>query len=156
MTLKDNKQIVFGEERITKIMAMEDKLQDLLDQNLIISKDNIKDLGRSLKEYLSSKESNPYNRILPFIKQIDIRGPFEVLKNGVILVDVPGNGNINESRCQIAKNVLDITDHIWIISDIKRAKVEENAANILTETLRDQVTFRNYLNKIFNIYIYTY
>ncbi|GBB98036.1 hypothetical protein RclHR1_03120021 [Rhizophagus clarus] len=161
---QNNKEIVFGPKRVTKEMAMSDRsIQEHLKvQGHEIVRSNVKDFVKSLKKFLVpkrsdvrrslptfSKDSNniPY---WPFVKEIHIQGPFEVLKNGVILVDVPGNGDVNEGRNQIAKNVLDITDHIWIVSDIRRATSEKNTTNILSESLRDQLKMTGkYLTRTF-------
>ena len=143
--------IVFGPKKITKSMAMSDKsIKELLEnENHSVIAHNVKDFEKKLKIYLAPKKRSslptssssdsknlPY---WPFVKEIHVQGPFEVLRNGVVLVDVPGSGDINEGRNQIAKDVLDITDHIWIVSDIRRALSEKNTANILGESLRDRV-----------------
>ncbi|EXX72881.1 hypothetical protein RirG_065190 [Rhizophagus irregularis DAOM 197198w] len=150
---KNNKEIEFGPKRVTKEMAMTDRFiqEHLKIQIHEIARSNVKGFVKSLKKFLVPKRSDERRSLptfsgdsnnipyWPFVKEIHIQGPFEVLKNGVVLVDVPGNGDVNEVRNQIAKNVLDITDHIWIVSDIKRAMSEKNTTNILSESLRDQV-----------------
>ncbi|RGB39768.1 Dynamin family-domain-containing protein [Rhizophagus diaphanus] len=161
---KNNKEIEFGPKRVTKEMAMTDRLiqEHLKIQIHEIARSNVKDFVKSLKKFLVPKRSDErmslptfsgdsYNiPYWPFVKEIHIQGPFEVLKNGVVLVDVPGNGDVNEVRNQIAKNVLDITDHIWIVSDIKRAMSEKNTTNILSESLRDQLKMTGkYLSRTF-------
>ena len=138
-----------------KIMAMADEsIRELLKIPIheIIEHD-AKGLIKSLKKYLvpnksrgrsslpTFKSNDSNNTYWPFVKEVHIQGPFEVLRNGIVLVDVPGSGDINEGRSQVAKKVLDITDHIWIVSDIKRAMSEESTANILGESLRDQVNY---------------
>src|SRR5688572_1541709 len=113
-------------------MAMSDKsIQERLESETpSVTASVAKDFAKRLKSYLGTKKkegrsslptySSDSNNLpyWPFVKEIYIQGPVEALRNGVILVDVPGKGDINEGRNQIAKNVLDITDHIWIISDI--------------------------------------
>jgi hypothetical protein len=162
---KNDKEIAFGPKRATKEMAMSDRLiqEHLKVQIHKIIRYNVKDFAKSLKTFLVPKRSDERRSLptfngnsnnipyWPFVKEIHIQGPFEVLKNGVTLVDVPGNGDVNEGRNQIAKDVLDITDHIWIVSDIKRAMSEKNTANILSESLRDQViifTFEIYIHYV--------
>src|SRR6266498_947731 len=141
---KNNKEIAFGPKKITKATAMADESIKKLLENPIheIIEYDVEDLVKLLdKKYLVPKKSHGRsslptfnsndlnNTYWPFVKEIHIQGPFEVLRNGIVLIDVPGNGDINEGRSQIAKNVLDITDHIWIISNIKRAISEQNTAN---------------------------
>ncbi|CAI2176904.1 2543_t:CDS:10 [Funneliformis geosporum] len=156
----NNKEIVFGPNKITKSMAMADKsIQELLKIPIheTTPKRDAKELSKTLKKFLppkghdksssSASSSIPY---WPFIKEIHIQGPFEALRNGVVLIDVPGNCDINENRSQTAKSALDITDHIWIISNIKRAISEESTANILSESLRDQLKMTGkYLSRTF-------
>jgi hypothetical protein len=159
-------EIVFGPKKITKSMAMSDKsIQERLEtETHSVTASIAKDFVKRLKVYLAPKRNDERSSMptyssdsnnlpyWPFVKEIHIQGPFEALRNGVILVDVPGNGDINEGRNQIAKDVLDITDHIWIISDIKRAISEKNTANILGESLRDQVIKFTSTMKLFFIY----
>ncbi|RIA89284.1 hypothetical protein C1645_772780 [Glomus cerebriforme] len=162
--MTNDEEIVFGPKKITKTMAMSDRLirEHLKIQVHEITTYRVDKFVKSLKEYLVPKRSDGRSSLptfssdsyaipyWPFVKEIHIQGPFEVLRNGVILVDVPGSGDINEGRNQIAKEVLDITDHICIISDIKRAISEKNTANILNESLRDQLKMSGkYLSRTF-------
>ncbi|CAG8474414.1 6579_t:CDS:10 [Funneliformis mosseae] len=169
VTDDNNKEIVFGPNKITKEMAMADNsIRELLKNPIheTTPKRDVKELIKTLKKFLPPKEghgkssssasrsnySNGSSSVphWPFIKEIHIQGPFEVLRNGVVLIDVPGNCDINENRSQTAKSVLDITDHIWIISNINRAISEESTANILSESLRDQLKMTGkYLSRTF-------
>ncbi|MCA9076576.1 MAG: dynamin family protein [Planctomycetaceae bacterium] len=71
---------------------------------------------KNLKVYLDSQ-----HRFWPIVKSVSIRGPFEALRDGAKLVDLPGVNDPNEAREAVTKTHLKTCRFVWIVFNIKRA-----------------------------------
>ncbi|RDL41569.1 uncharacterized protein BP5553_01548 [Venustampulla echinocandica] len=78
-------------------------------------------------------------RIWPFIKVVRIYLGAPVLRNGVVLVDLPGFRDVNSARVRITETRLHQCDEIFIVADIGRA-----ATNVGVEDLIVRQVGRNF------------
>ncbi|KAJ7989340.1 hypothetical protein DPEC_G00303520, partial [Dallia pectoralis] len=73
----------------------------------------------------------------PLVKCITLKVPNskDLLKH-VVLVDLPGNGDCNESRDKMWKQSVGNCSAVWIVSDIARATSEKECWEIFDSTIR--------------------
>lgn len=70
----------------------------------------------------------------PLVKGLVIRCNAEALASGAVLVDLPGLGDKNAARENVAK-MYDKADHVWFVSPIKRAVTEKLAKGALSQVI---------------------
>jgi hypothetical protein len=73
----------------------------------------------------------------PVIARVIVDGPFERLKCGARLVDVPGLNDPNSAREQVTTHYLQSSQFVWVVFNMKRALTKE-----LTEALSERDLFR--------------
>ncbi|KAJ7819595.1 P-loop containing nucleoside triphosphate hydrolase protein, partial [Mycena olivaceomarginata] len=65
----------------------------------IISASDHGDLGKALEQFLSSRGDRT---IWPLVQSVHIKGPFPVLSTGITLIDLPGHGDVDNTRNKVA------------------------------------------------------
>jgi hypothetical protein len=79
-----------------------------------------KELKQKLRGYLSSEE-----RFWPLIKTVEISGPFEALRHGAVLIDLPGVNDPNQAREEVTRSFLRDAPFIWIAFNTKRGMTKD-------------------------------
>jgi len=72
-------------------------------------------------------------QIWPLLKRVQIRGPFEILKGGLQLVDLPGLNDPNPAREQITRAYLKQAGFIWLAFNLTRGLTRD-----VMELLKDR------------------
>jgi GTPase SAR1 family protein len=85
-----------------------------------ISVGTIEEFRKALDLYLNSK-----HRFWPIVKTVRISGPFDVLRGGAVLIDLPGINDPNEAREEVTKRYLKECRYVWIVFNIKRALTKD-------------------------------
>ncbi|MBX7135130.1 MAG: dynamin family protein [Fimbriimonadaceae bacterium] len=65
---------------------------------------------KELKTYVGSE-----GRYWPLVRSVRLNGPFEVLSDGVTLVDLPGLNDPNEERERITRQHLKACRYLWVV-----------------------------------------
>ncbi|KAI1895085.1 hypothetical protein AGOR_G00102650 [Albula goreensis] len=98
--------------------------------------DTAKKLSQSIGSYIRSDKKNP-QQFWPLVKRVTIYLPNSpALLEGIVLVDLPGAGDVNKHRDEMWKECLSLCSSVWIVNDINRALSEKVANEIFNETLR--------------------
>ncbi|XP_063064204.1 nuclear GTPase SLIP-GC-like [Engraulis encrasicolus] len=97
-------------------------------------------LSKEIRPYISHGEDDIGKLYWPIVKAVKI----EVPKNkdfpeNVVLVDLPGNGDHNQTRDEMWKEMLRECTAVWIVSDINRAASDKVAWGILDTNMADMV-----------------
>src|SRR4029079_18964947 len=69
----------------------------------------------------------------PLVKQVSIRGPYECLRGGLELVDLPGLNDSNEARVEVTREFLRTSPFVWLMFPMVRGLTEE-----IKEILHDE------------------
>lgn len=85
-------------------------------------------LKQELSELLTAQ-----GHLWPLLKRVVIRGPFEVLKGGLQLVDLPGLNDPNPAREAITRNYLKQAEFIWLTFNTTRGLTRD-----VMEILKDR------------------
>jgi energy-coupling factor transporter ATP-binding protein EcfA2 len=79
-----------------------------------------KELKQKLKGYLSSEA-----RFWPLIKTVEICGSFDALRDGAVLIDLPGVNDPNQAREEVTRAFLREAPFIWIAFNTKRGMTRD-------------------------------
>ena len=119
---REKLRVVYGlgpEEAIdfSSLILPDDLRQRMTDQDkpLVLKEAEVRDLKARLKEYVTGK-----GRYWPVIRTVEIEGPFDTLKNGIQLVDLPGVNDPNPAREEVTRQYLRSAPHIWLIFHTRR------------------------------------
>ena len=85
-----------------------------------VSSSDVSEFRKQVARYLESK-----HRFWPIVKSVVIRGPFELLKDGAKIIDLPGINDPNESREAVTKEHLKTCRYVWLVFNIKRALTKD-------------------------------
>ena len=85
-----------------------------------IESPDLKDFRKQVAQYLDSK-----HRFWPIVQTVSVQGPFENLKDGAKLIDLPGVNDPNEAREAVTKQHLKTCRFVWIVFNIKRALTKD-------------------------------
>ncbi|XP_046901733.1 nuclear GTPase SLIP-GC-like isoform X2 [Hypomesus transpacificus] len=105
-----------------------------------ISNVQASDLSEEIRPYTQHHESDLGRLYWPVVKTVRIKVPDhkELLQN-IVLVDLPGNGDCNQTRDEMWKSMLRECTDVWVVSDINRAASDKAAWEILKSSITDMV-----------------
>lgn len=75
----------------------------------------------------------------PLVRRVKLYIKAEVLKTGIVLVDLPGSSDDNAARNAIAANYMKNLDAIWVVADIVRAVDDKIATELLGRSFKRQL-----------------
>jgi energy-coupling factor transporter ATP-binding protein EcfA2 len=111
------------------------EIRDALDQQqLTFQERSLETFQKRIKEYLDSK-----HRFWPIVKRVRLSGPFEPLRNGVRLVDLPGLNDPNEAREQVTREHIKTCRFVWIVFNIKRVLTKSDINILVSDDFVRQV-----------------
>ncbi|KAG5856076.1 hypothetical protein ANANG_G00004120, partial [Anguilla anguilla] len=77
-------------------------------------------------------------QLWPLVKRVTISLPQSpALLEGVVLVDLPGAGDVSKHRSEMWKECLSQCSSVWIVNEMNRALSEKVADEIFDESLRN-------------------
>ena len=108
---------------------------------ITIHENKAQTLKNSVRKYLVGRDQYPDAQYWPLIKGVRIYGPFEVLSNGLVLVDLPGLNDPNPAREQVTNKYLAEARYLWLICNS-----QSGIDRVFTSILRDsELLFRLFL-----------
>jgi hypothetical protein len=120
----------------------------LADTPLVIEERNTLTLRNRVRRYLVGRDQHPDAHFWPLISRVRIFGNFEVLSNGVVLVDLPGLNDPNPAREQVTKRYLEAAQYIWLVCNS-----QIGIDRVFTNILRDEaLLFRLFLEGRLDIF----
>ncbi|XP_062324683.1 nuclear GTPase SLIP-GC-like isoform X1 [Osmerus eperlanus] len=98
------------------------------------------DLSEKIRPYIQHQESDLGGLYWPVVKTVRIKVPdHKGLLQNIVLVDLPGNGDCNQTRDEMWKLMLRECTAVWVVSDINRATSDKPAWEILKSSMTDMV-----------------
>ncbi|XP_064158133.1 nuclear GTPase SLIP-GC-like [Anguilla rostrata] len=98
--------------------------------------DKAEELSQSIECYIRSDEKGK-DKFWPLVKRVTISLPQSpALLEGVVLVDLPGAGDVSKHRSEMWKKCLSQCSSVWIVNENNRALSEKVADEIFDTTLR--------------------
>lgn len=84
----------------------------------------------------------------PLVRMVRVFVTLDILKSGLVLVDLPGLGDSNAGRTQVAANYIKELRHMWVVADIVRAIDDGIAKELISRSFKRQLLMagRYYVN----------
>ncbi|KAG5260581.1 hypothetical protein AALO_G00305130 [Alosa alosa] len=137
---KDKIKAVYGKDGIKKTLEqLKSERIPELGEKKEESHETAENLEAAICDYVGSGQSNSSGRFYwPLVKSVTIKVPGhnDILEN-LVLIDLPGTGDINKSRQDVWKKYVRECTTVWIISDINRAVSDQSSWEILLSHLKD-------------------
>ncbi|RDW68088.1 hypothetical protein BP6252_09484 [Coleophoma cylindrospora] len=118
-------------------------LSGVLGKEKVIHDHSGKEFQKLIKNYIESvNRDNEDESIIaywPLVRCAKIKIKAPILRNGLVLVDLPGLGDSNAGRTQVTQAYLQDVKYLWILSDIVRAIDDEIAIDLLGRSFRRQL-----------------
>lgn len=91
-----------------------------------------------VRKLLSSSRSDEQGgQMWPLVQQVEILGPFDVLKCGARLVDLPGLNDPNAARDAVTRRYLEESSFVWVVYNMKRSVRKD-----MVDALKERDLFR--------------
>lgn len=125
-------------ETTESLLAKHPDVQKLLGRTISVVGRDVDDFSASIKPYMDSVAavhgtSGVEFAAWPLINEVKVFVRSNVLKNGIVLVDLPGLADNVESRAVVAQNYFSKLSVTAIVAPIIRARNEQTAVNLMTE-----------------------
>ncbi|XP_035274238.1 nuclear GTPase SLIP-GC-like isoform X3 [Anguilla anguilla] len=98
--------------------------------------DTAQELSRSIGCYIRSDKKTE-QQFWPLVKRVTISLPQSpAILEGIVLVDLPGAGDVSKNRSEMWKECLSQCSSVWIVNEMNRALSEKVSDEIFDESLR--------------------
>src|SRR5262245_59259213 len=115
---------------------------------LVIEEATSQTLRNKVRRYLVGREQHADGQFWPLISRVRILGNFEVLENGVVLVDLRGLNDPNPAREQVTKRYLEEARYIWLVCNS-----QTGIDRVFSQILRDDgFLFRSFIEGRLNAF----
>ncbi|KAF7882330.1 uncharacterized protein EAF02_005693 [Botrytis sinoallii] len=112
-----------------------DGVSNILDCQLEIAERKAKPFSREIDKYIdSNNKQNPQMGCPSGLWCVA-----EILRHGLVLVDLPGLGDSNTGRTQVAETYAKKLTYLWIVADIVRAIDDQVAKDLMGKSFRRQL-----------------
>jgi energy-coupling factor transporter ATP-binding protein EcfA2 len=109
-----------SEFRVAHLQEPEEITAALDAGHVMVASEDLGEFRKQIARYLDSK-----HRFWPIVKSVAVSGPFESLRDGARIVDLPGINDPNEAREQVTKHHIKTCRFVWIVFNIKRALTKD-------------------------------
>ncbi len=75
----------------------------------------------------------------PLVRVVRVKVKADLLKTGLVLVDLPGLGDANAGRAHVAENYIKNLHHVWVVADIVRAIDDHVAQDLMGRSFKRQL-----------------
>lgn len=117
-------------------LLIEDKeIAKALDgQKAIFEETELKDFKKKISFFLDSQ-----HKYWPIVTKVSVSGPFNILKDGVKIVDLPGINDPNQAREKVTHDYLKTCTFVWIVFNIKRVITKDTMALMQSDDFMRQI-----------------
>ncbi|RUS20407.1 hypothetical protein BC937DRAFT_95295 [Endogone sp. FLAS-F59071] len=130
-------------------MLTDKSVNDLLGTTVGLAAEKATKFSRMLKQYLNgSMTGDVTKKCFPLIKEIRIKGPFEILRSGAVLVDLPGLGTLDATTSAVTHDYIESAGAFWIVYPIMRSADSESALELLKEGFQRRIFADNELKSL--------
>ncbi|KAJ8333138.1 hypothetical protein SKAU_G00420340, partial [Synaphobranchus kaupii] len=139
-TAKEKIRAIYGEEGLKnyrELVGAKEFPEILATGRMTKDFDTAKELSQSIGCYIRSDKRTGEQQFWPLVKRVTISLPKSpALLEGIVLVDLPGAGDVSKHRSEMWKECLSQCSSVWIVNEINRALSEKVANEIFDKSLR--------------------
>lgn len=109
-------------------------LSDTLGQTITIEESTAAKFSKAVHAYIDSSNKGTGGdefAYWPLVRLVKVYIKSDILKDGLVLVDLPGLGDSNVGRTQVAEDYIKRLRHMWVVADIVRA-IDDRVASELS------------------------
>lgn len=103
---------------------------------ITVAADNARDFRLAIKPYIGSQGRNAKVVRWPLVEMVEIFVVADILRDGIVLVDLPGETDALDARSQVARRYYNKLDRILVVASGDRAVDNKTAVDLIRE---DQV-----------------
>ncbi|PBP17830.1 hypothetical protein BUE80_DR011496 [Diplocarpon rosae] len=144
---------------MTKKDIFEDPdLSKILGHSKTIHSENARKFGKQINQYIDSANRSSENAPLelwPLVRLVKVLIKADILRQGLVLVDLPGLGDTNAGRAQVAEKYMKHLEHMWIVADINRAVDDKVAQELLGTSFQRQLLLNGNYHDSFVTFVMT-
>ncbi|PBP19073.1 hypothetical protein BUE80_DR010181 [Diplocarpon rosae] len=133
-------------------------LSKILGHSKTIHCENARKFGKQINQYIDSanqsSESTPLE-LWPLVRLVKVLIRADILRQGLVLVDLPGLGDANAGRAQVAEKYMKHLKHMWIVADINRAVDDKVAQELLGTSFQRQLLLNGNYHDSFVTFVMT-
>jgi hypothetical protein len=162
-TASDKLKVIYPGMDVKKILGMTTeqlgKVRDLstiLGQTVMIRESTAKSFSQKINDIIGSTGEEDQAACWPFVQVVKVRLKAPILQNGLVLVDLPGQGDYNVARARVSESYIRKLNHIWVVAKIDRAVDESIARNLLGSNFKRQLLMEDKYNSDFLAFIATH
>ncbi len=121
-------------KNIENLKEDKDISRALDEKKAFIKERDFKKFKKGISLYLDSK-----HKFWPIVTKVRASGPFEILSDGIKIVDLPGINDPNQAREAVTHNYLKTCNFVWIVFNIKRVLTKDTMALMQSEDFMRQI-----------------
>ena len=147
-------------EMSPKDLAKERDLSSVLGKSITISKAKPAEFYEAINSYIDSNNKADSTTkagltYWPLVRLVKLFIKADILKHGLVLVDLPGLGDSNIGRTQVAEQYIKNLDYMWVIADIVRAIDDQVARDLIGRSFKRQLLMDGKYHKNFVTFVMT-
>jgi GTP-binding protein EngB required for normal cell division len=155
---------VYPGVEITKLLDMspeqlheEQDLSEILGKKTTVHEATPKKFSALINAYIDSSNRNGGGQgaYWPLVRLVKVFIKAPLLRNGLVLVDLPGLGDSNAGRANVAEKFIQNLHHIWVVADIVRAIDDSVAKELLGRSFKRQLLMEGRYDDDFVTFIMT-
>ncbi|OWO97707.1 hypothetical protein B2J93_2467 [Marssonina coronariae] len=144
-------------------MTQKDIVEDpnlfkILGHSRRIYSESARNFGKQINQYIDSANQLSKNTSLelwPLVRLVKVLIKADILRQGLVLVDLPGLGDSNAGRAQVAEQYMKHLEHMWIVADINRAVDDKVAQELLGTSFQRQLLLNGNYHDRFVTFVMT-
>ncbi|KAK0107345.1 hypothetical protein ONS95_004038 [Cadophora gregata] len=133
-------------------------LFEILGKHKMIYTANAKEFSKAIAQYIDSANKTSKSgkfQYWPLVRLVKVYIKASLLKEGLVLVDLPGLGDSNSGRASIAENYVKHLKSVWVVADINRAVDDKVAQDLLGASFKRQLLLNGNYHERFVTFVLT-
>lgn len=130
-------------------------VSNLLGTMVPIRESSAKSFSKAINGLIGDSDDGSQAACWPLVRVVKVSLEAAILQHGLVLVDLPGQGDYNAARARVADSYLRKLNHIWVVSKISRAVGESVARNLLGSNFQRQLLMEDKYNHNFLAFVAT-
>jgi hypothetical protein len=102
----------------TKQLCKVRDLSKLLGKTVPVRQSTAKAFSQEINGIIGGTDEAGHAACWPLIRVVKVGLRSSILQNGLVLVDLPGQGDFNSARARVADSYLRMLNHIWVVAKI--------------------------------------
>ncbi|CZR53080.1 uncharacterized protein PAC_02958 [Phialocephala subalpina] len=139
-------------------LELERDLSHVLGQSITIKESTASKFSEAINAYIdSSNKGTGADEFAywPLVRLVKVYIKSDLLKNGLVLVDLPGLGDSNLGRSQVAEKYIQNLRHMWVVADIVRAIDDKVANELMSRSFKRQLLMDGRYHENFVTFVMT-